>query len=235
MFGGPGQEVPFSEDVSLRMREIVGGFLWFSIVQYFVMMVVVQAAWTTPYSIVMHAISDLGAVNCGVFEGRDVCSPWHVASNVSWTLTGLSIFLGAVLLWRAFAGGTIGRVGLIIMMVAGVGELLVGLNPQDTSELHIPAALVAILGGQAAIVLLGVSLTRRPAWRGPGIAGVALGIVGVTSSIVLFVVGLNEYFGLIERIAAYPILIWLVLAGVAVLRRAHVQKRYLSAPRSVRE
>lgn len=230
----PGQRVPHSEDVSLGKREIVGGFLWFSIVQYFVMMVVVQAAWTTPYSIVMHAISDLGAVNCGVFEGRDVCSPWHVASNVSWTLTGLSIFLGAVLLWRPFARGTIGRGGLIVMMVAGMGELLVGLNPQDTSALHIPAALVAILGGQAAMVLLGVSLARRPTWRGVGILGIAFGIVGITSSIVLFIVGLNEYFGLIERIAAYPILIWLVLAGVAVLRPAYAQKRYQSAPQSGR-
>lgn len=229
----PGRPAPPCDDVLWRRREVVGGFLWLSVVQYFVMMVVVQAAWTTPYSIVRHAISDLGAVNCTVFEGRDVCSPWHVASNISWTLTGLSIFLGAVLLWRPLARDAVGRLGLVILMVAGVGEFLVGLNPQDTSALHIPAALVAILGGQAAIMFLGVSLARRSTWRGLGLLGVALSLTGLTSSTVLLIVGLNEFFGLLERIAAYPILIWIVLAGTSVLRRALSRKRYLPALRSV--
>ncbi|MFT4306149.1 MAG: hypothetical protein QM604_04570 [Microbacterium sp.] len=59
----------------------------------------------------MHTISDLGAVGCGVFEGRQVCSPWHVAANVSWAVTGSTIAVGAVLLWRLLARDALSRLG----------------------------------------------------------------------------------------------------------------------------
>ncbi|WP_435193577.1 DUF998 domain-containing protein [Streptomyces sp. NRRL F-5630] len=204
--------------------------MWALVAQYFVMLVVVQAAWSSPYSIVQHAISDLGAVTCGSFEGREVCSPWHVAANASWAVTGLCIALGAVLLWRLFAHDVRSRIGMALLVVAGLSEVLVGLNPEDTSALHVPAAIVTIVSGLVGILLVGSSLMSRPAWRRIGIAGVALGIIGLTATVVLILTGLSPWFGLIERIAAYPILLWVTFTGVAVVRRARAGRvaRYRS-------
>ncbi|YAL81812.1 hypothetical protein ACMYYO_07585 [Dermacoccaceae bacterium W4C1] len=78
---------------------------------------------------------------------------------------------------------------------------------------------MTIVSGLIAILLVGSSLMRRPAWRGIGIAGVALGIIGLTATVILLLTGLSRWFGLIERISAYPILLWVTFAGVAVIRR----------------
>jgi hypothetical membrane protein len=209
---------------TIGAREVVGAVLWSAVAQYFVVLLVVQAAWTIPYSIVMHTISDLGAVGCGGFESRDVCSPWHVTANVSWTITGLSIFLGAVLLWRLLARDGASRTGLALVAVAGLGELVVGLSPEDASARHIPAAVVAIVCGLTGITVLGAALLRRAEWRGTGWLGLALGAFGIVALLLGATVAPHRVIGLFERMAVYPILVWVVLAGVTVLRRARADR-----------
>ncbi len=54
----------------------VGAVAWtVATVQFFLLMLVVQLAWETPYSWADNNISDLGNVTCGSFGGRAVCSP----------------------------------------------------------------------------------------------------------------------------------------------------------------
>ena len=198
--------------------QTAGALLWAAVAQYFLMMVVVQAAWPRPYSITKNAISDLGAVNCGVFAGRDVCSPWHALSNASWALAGLCIFSGAILLWRTLVRDVWSGVGLGLLTIAGVGEFVVGFHPEDTSAWHAPAAAVAIIGGLAAITVLGLSLMRTTTHRSTGQLGVALGATGITAVAAWLVFEPRDLFGLVERLAAYPILIWITLTGWSLLR-----------------
>ncbi|UCN14147.1 DUF998 domain-containing protein [Cellulomonas iranensis] len=202
---------------------LAGAAAWVAVAHYFVVLLVVRAAWTTPYSVLSNTISDLGAAGCGEHRGRDVCSPWHVAANVSWVATGACLLLGALLLRPVLARGAAGRVGLALIGVAGVGELVVGLSPEDVSATHVPAAAVAIVGGLAGLLTLGASLARTPGLRGLGVLGVGFGALGATALVLGVTVVPERLVGLVERLAAYPILVWAVAAGVTVLvrRRAH--------------
>ncbi|WP_162230867.1 DUF998 domain-containing protein [Leucobacter japonicus] len=201
-----------------RWRSMLGGIAWVSVLQYFLMNLITQAAWTTPYSVVTNAISDLGAVHCGTFEGRAVCSPWHAAANTSWSLAGIAIAIGALALWPRFAHRPLARFGAALLTIAGIALCSVGLNPEDASAWHIPSAMTAIAFGLIAILLLGVSQRHLPGWQASGWAGIALGAIGLLSCGTLLVAPFR-LFGLFERFAAYPILIWTVVFGWNVLAR----------------
>jgi hypothetical membrane protein len=203
---------------------LAGASAWVAVAHYFVVLVVVRSAWTTPYSVLSNTISDLGAAGCGEHRGRDVCSPWHVAANVSWVATGACLLLGALLLRPVLARGAAGRAGLALIGVAGVGELVVGLSPEDVSAAHVPAAAVAIVGGLAGLLTLGAALARTPGLRGLGVLGVGFGALGATALVLGATVVPERFVGLAERLAAYPILVWAVVAGATVLVRAHAAR-----------
>ncbi|WP_205601564.1 hypothetical protein, partial [Cellulomonas iranensis] len=59
--------------------------------------------------------------------------------------------------------------------------------------------------------------------RGLGVLGVGFGALGATALVLGVTVVPERLVGLVERLAAYPILVWAVAAGVTVLvrRRAH--------------
>jgi len=140
----------------------IGAWAWTSIAQYFVLLLVVRAAWTLPYDPLTYAISDLGAAQCGQFSGRAVCSPWHGLAAASWVLTGLTLALGAVLNRGRFGPTGPARIGVVLLVLSGLGEISVGLHPEDVSAWHTPSAVVAIGCGLPGILLLGWSLRHLP-------------------------------------------------------------------------
>lgn len=199
-------------------RTRLGAWAWASIVQYFVLLLVVRSAWTLPYDPVRNAISDLGAIGCGAFSGRQVCSPWHAAANISWVLTGVTMAAGALLLRPVFPRTRTALVGTLLLVASGLGELSVGLHPEDAGPWHVPSAVVAIGCGLPGILLLGWSVRRDPGWRVIGGVGVGLGVLGLLAVVVLIAVPAAP-FGLVERFAAYPILLWCLACGILLLRR----------------
>ncbi|BCW69789.1 hypothetical protein [Arthrobacter sp. NicSoilB8] len=84
-------------------RFYVGALAKLSVLQYFVAESAVIGAWAGqgPYSRRTGYISDLGALACGDFSGRDVCSPAHLLMNVSFAVQGLGMIVGAFLLGSA--------------------------------------------------------------------------------------------------------------------------------------
>ena len=198
-------------------RTRLGALVWASILQYFVMLLVVRSAWTLPFDPLVNAISDLGAAECGEFNSRQVCSPWHDWANISWVLTGAALAGGALLLRPAFGRTRTATVGTILLVASGIGEIGVGLHPEDVSAWHLPSALVAIGCGLPGILLLGWSLRRTPGRRAIGWTGVGLGTVGLVAAVLIAVPAAP--FGLVERLAAYPILLWALCCGVVMLRR----------------
>ncbi len=184
--------------------------LWLSTVQYFVVQAVVSVAWSHPsYSWRLNAISDLGARHCGQFDGRYVCSPAHVAMNVSLIVLGLGMALGSVLFLGQFGHS---RTGFLLMAVAGLGAMLVGLFPEDTVYwVHITGADLAFLVGNVALIAFGFS-RRFPRWlrwyaTGSGVVALA--------ALYLFLTHHRFFMGLggMERVVAYPQTIWLIVFG----------------------
>ncbi len=143
------------------IRANIGGWAQLSVVQYFVAEAAVIEAWAGPgpYSRATGFISDLGAISCGIYEDRAVCSPLHWLMNASFVVQGLALVLGALFLtagllsvaarpgvtarrFRAVAEDSpqtrvltvpwILAVAIRILTgVAGVGTVLVGLVPED--------------------------------------------------------------------------------------------------------
>lgn len=173
---------------------------------FFVGQLVVQSAWTTPFSWADNNISDLGMVACRDWgsPARYVCSPWHPLMNAVFVLNGVLIAVGALGVFRGAVR--------YLLLAAAIGCVLVGLAPADVDEnLHVlGAALVFLLGNVAMIVV------RR--W-----VPVVLGVVGLVAT-VLHVTGHGLGIGVagMERVALFPLFAWFVLEGARRLRERPV-------------
>jgi hypothetical membrane protein len=187
-----------------------GPLLWLSSIQYFVVQVVVASAWRPSYSWRLNAISDLGATRCGEFDGRFICSPRNELMNISLVVLGVAMIAGAWLLHRGLQGA---RVGLGLMAVAGTGVIVVGLVPLDTTYwAHIAGADVALLVGNSALIVVGCTLHWQKWFNWYSIASGVIALVALA----LFLTHNRFFLGLggMERIAAYPQTIWLLVVSV---------------------
>jgi hypothetical membrane protein len=180
----------------------LGFVLWSLCFQFFVCEQIARLGWPGPYSMTQDYISDLGA-------GR---SPLHLVMNGSFQLQGLLIFLGALLVRRFFPAKPVYRIALNLLVVAGVGVLVVGLVPEDeNARWHMIGATVNFVGGNLAMILLGLKNGKQ--WYGR--VTLVLGTVGLLATLVLmFRSGLGPEIGLVERLAAYPLPLWLTWTGL---------------------
>lgn len=198
------------------MKRAAGALAWVSISQYFVVEEVVRRGWTLPYSRRTNFISDLGAVTCGTYKGREICSPDHVWMNVSFGLVGTAIGVGAVLL-HAAAPELLTRPVLALYAVGGVGSALVGLFPEDTvGPLHVLGAGMFFVGSNLGHVVLGSRLLRRS--RAYGLALAAVGAVGlVGTALIVAEQSLGLGIGFVERVVVYGADAGFIATGVALL------------------
>lgn len=199
----------------------VGAIAWaVGVLQFFVLMVVVQLGWETPYSWADNNISDLGNVHCGEFGGRWVCSPLHDLMNVSFVLGGVLVIGGVLLTARAWPRGLVSWLVRLLLAATGGGWIVAGLSPADVNEdLHVLGGAVAIfLFGNLALLLVGLlpsGLIARTRWYAVG-----FGLLGVVAMVLHFGGhGLGIGVGGMERLTAYGVPLWLLITGVSLIRR----------------
>jgi hypothetical protein len=209
---------------------VIGGLAWvLGTLQYIVCQIAVAAAWPTPYSLHNDFISDLGNTVCGPFavpHGTpiEVCSPDHAVMNASFVAAGILTAVGAVLLRRFWPSGGLATTGVVLLVVAGLGKIVVGLVPENADTgLHLLGAFNIPIGS-IAILLLSIAI-RRVA---PGLAatGVVLALLGLVGTILSTAGQFSSalYLGLgvggSERLAGYPGNLWMLIIGVlAVTQR----------------
>jgi hypothetical membrane protein len=205
--------------------------LWIvGIVVFLIGMVVTQLAWTNPsYSLTQNYISDLGAVNCGYFPSGSthyVCSPWHDVFNASIIVMGLFLILGVLLIPTAFPARGSRRVGLALLVLAGIGAIGVGLSPEDVNRTaHYLSAFLAFAAANFALIVLGLAMFRDTRWDGYRAYTFLSGIVGLVA---LGLFGANAWtwggfwgdwgVGGIERTIVAPVLLWAIVVAVHLLR-----------------
>lgn len=204
----------------------IGALLWILAIQFFVVQLIAQLAWTTPFSLADNFISDLGNTVCAPYppdSSSYVCSPLHGLMNLSFIILGVTRILGAALIPGAFPPGHLRNAGLVLIALSGLGAVLVGLYPENVNgDWHRAGAGMDLVGGNLGIALLGVAL-----WRGrrPGFAACSVGS-GVVGLIALWLFMSDRYFGLgiggMERLAAYPISLWMIAAGFYLFPRARL-------------
>jgi hypothetical membrane protein len=154
--------------------------------------------------------------------------------EASFILLGVIILSGVVLGRSAFPTGWFSGAGLTLLSLAGAGIILVGLFPENENiALHRVGAAGHFVVGNLAVALLGIALTmgnelgagltqtgERPALA---IYSIVSGVVGLAAT-ALFIT--DHYLGLgiggMERVAAYPLPLWLIVAGISFARNAPV-------------
>jgi hypothetical membrane protein len=201
----------------------LGSIIWMLAVQFFIAQAVVQSAWTTPFSLTQNFISDLGNTTCAPYppgSNSYVCSPWHAWMNASFIVLGLIILFGGVLVRTAFPRGLARLAGLILIGLAGIGIIAVGLYPEDVHiEYHRLGAAGHFVFGNLGMVVLGIALKQARERQALAVYSIISGVVGLVAT-ALFIT--DNYLGLgiggMERVAAYPLPLWLSVAGLSFFR-----------------
>ena len=207
---------------AMNRRELIGALAWILAWQFFVSQGVVQAAWTTPFSLAHNMISDLARVTCGPLHrapGIDVaCSPWHALMNASIIVNGILIPAGAYLTRRAWPAQRVMSVALVMIALTAPGHVGVGVFPSDTAPaMHMLGAGIILVLGNPGIVLAGFALwqSHRPL----AVISLALGLAGIIGTLLfLGEIDLGIGLGGMERVAFYPLPLWCGVMGVALLR-----------------
>ncbi|UZX02005.1 DUF998 domain-containing protein [Arthrobacter sp. CDRTa11] len=230
-------------------RQYIGAWSVLSVLQYFAAEAAVIGGWAgpQPYDRRTGYISDLGAVHCGVFDGRNVCSPLNWLMNASFVVQGLGMLLGALLLSSgllciaARAGARVqpGRRKpwlaaiwvRIFIGTAGAGTVIVGLVPEDVgSGWHFAGAIMYFIAGALGLLVLGVL------WLDQSPLGWFILVCGVVSAAALATGGLTGMDvpepGTLERLMGYPVTLGVATAGLVIAQRVHRHRKVRKAIRT---
>jgi hypothetical membrane protein len=194
---------------------LIGPTIWMLSVQYFMIQIIVAAAYKTSYSLRFNTISDLGNSVCSEYSGRYVCSPLHNLMNASFIVLGITMASGALLIYQEFKKDSVTFIGFSFMALAGLGTLIVGLFPENTiSVLHILGASLPFILGNIALIILSVSLVI------PKLLRYYTFISGALALVALVFFYSDHYLGLgiggMERLVAYPQTFWLIVFGIYI-------------------
>jgi len=183
-------------------------------------MIVTQLGWTTPYSLLHNYISDLGAVHCQTWSHGYVCSPWHDVFNATIIVLGIFVILGVLLISSAFPPRGTRTVGLGLLAIAGLGSIGVGLFPEDVNlGAHTISAAIAFIAGNLGLIVLSLAMFRDTRWDGYRSFTLFLGLIGLVA-LVLFELKIWGALGVggMERLIVAPLLLWMIVAAIHLLR-----------------
>jgi len=200
-----------------------GAVLWILGLQIFVAEYLVQRVSRPAYSLVHNYVSELGVVGCTA----EMCSPRHNWLNASFVLQGLLILCGVFLLRRAWPLNPETSVALAFLSVCGAGIIIAGLMPGDVHHTrHVAAGAIFFACGSMAMLMFGVEMMLTPARTHIAAWGSLIcGLIVGTATFLLewrqdggfaFVV---QNVGIVERVPAYGIPLWLAAMGFGVLLR----------------
>jgi hypothetical membrane protein len=225
------RRIPFFAD----RIDWMGPFLVLLSSWYFAAQVLVAWVFRPHYSFVSNTISDLGNTGCPP-PNSDICSPDHWVMNVSIIALGVTMIVGAALIFSEFSLSEETRerraaaAGFVCLALAGLGAILVGVVPENvnTFHLHTVGTAVVIGFGQLAILIIGLVLRQLDDWLRE--------FMLVTSLFVLLagisIAGKHQFglgAGTEERLAQYPESVWLILFGFYISRdhwRNQVSERF---------
>jgi hypothetical membrane protein len=190
---------------------------------YFVIQIIVAWVFVPSYSLVSNSISDLGETSCGGYGSPGMCSPrWWLMDYAGFLLLGLIMVIGSALLYHEFTERVprerrAAMFGFGLMALAGLGSILVGFFPENENRtMHIIGAFLAIAIGNVAILVLGGVLTLPESMRRSMLIFSSLALAALLCFASHRSFGIGR--GMMERIAAYPVTIWLISFGVYISR-----------------
>jgi hypothetical membrane protein len=196
----------------------LGPILYVSSIQFFAVQIFVAMQWNPPYSLARDTISDLGNTACGTFNSRPVCSPLHGLMNASFIVLGIAMTAGSILISRKFAKSRAATVGFAAMAASGIGVIIVGIFPENSiPAFHGLGAAIPFTLGNAALIIIAAAPVLPAALRLYSFLSGTLAVLALVSYSSSHYLGLGE--GGIERVVAYPQVVWLIVIGIFLLIR----------------
>lgn len=203
---------------------LCGLFLFLAAIQFFIVQAVVESSFVPRYSNTKNTISDLGNTVCGVFNSRYVCSPDHPFMNTSFIVLGVTMAIGSWLLMRKRKEKRNVTVGFSMFAIGGLGAVLVGLYPENTVPLfHGLGTAAPFLLGNIGLILLGISWPRPKLLRFYTVCTGTVALAALVSYASRHDLGIGE--GGMERLVAYPQVIWMIVIGVYGLIRVALSRK----------
>lgn len=190
---------------------------------YFLIQLIVAWVFIPSYSLVSNSISDLGVTTCGSYGSPAICSPrWWLMDYVGFLVLGLVMVVGSALLYHEFTERVprerrAAMFGFSLIALGGLGSILVGFFPENENRtMHIIGAFLAIAIGNVAILVLGAVLTLPESMRRSMLMFNSLALAALLCFASHRSFGIGH--GTMERIAAYPVTIWLITFGLYIWR-----------------
>jgi hypothetical membrane protein len=230
-----------------------GPSVWMLAVVFFIAQVVVAYSWKScatkrscltnpsgiapghPYSFFANTISDLGETAKFTYGSPTMWSPHHSWMNAAFLLLGLVMIIGSPFIYQEFNEGDpykarIAGVAFTTQALGGLGVICVAGFPENEHPLmHEVGAGLAIAVGTLGVFLLGFALPLPKQLRRFMLFAMPVALVAIA------LYALHEYLGFgpggMERLAAYPEVIWLISFGFYI---SHSHHSYGSAHRALK-
>lgn len=174
--------------------KVAGALIFVGATQFILCMLIAECIYPG-YSVSNNYISDLGKLD----------APSAPIFNTSVFVLGLTVVAGAYFLRKTIKS----RVFLCLLILCGVGAMGVGIFPEDFGLIHFVVSLIAFLFG-ALSAIASYKFQKVP------LSYFAV-VLGVISLVALILFGPEVYLGLgkggMERMIAYPILLWAIGFG----------------------
>jgi len=202
-----------------RRSLTVVAVLWIAAALIYVVFEALAAAILPTYSYADHYISALGVPEW---------SPRAYLMNAAFYVQGALFLLGAVIAVRAIPGRWTGGLFLLLTLTNAAGNVLVALvhggSPlwvDGHKWLHMLGAILAILGGNAAIIVGAFVIGRAVRVRWYRWVGALIGVAGLVILAMLqsYAYWVVDYapIGTVERGCVYTIMLWQLVTGVVLL------------------
>ncbi|MCM3762518.1 DUF998 domain-containing protein [Alkalihalobacillus oceani] len=213
--------------VAFRRHSFVkwGGWLgWLLISAYFLVEYVVILNVTAPYDVLHQPMSDLGVTVCGtgayMLTENEICSPYHLLINWSFTLSGLATIVGALGLRAWWPAGRKVDAALWLLVVHGLSNMMAGIVPADVDFwLHTLGSIPGMIVQIPALLILGLAIRRTQ----PLLALWTFICWAGTTAALVFLFYQPEWMnlpgGLLQRVLYAAVYLWMGAVALAIWRR----------------
>lgn len=197
-----------------------GAFLWIvAAVGYLTLEAVAAASFAPGYSYARNYISDLGLPSGTLVRGQVVDSSRAYLMHAAFYLQGGLFFLGALLL-TGIPDNRRARIFLGTVGANAVGNIVIG--TVHSGKVHVVGALLAIVGGNAAILSGSVAIKAVAGWPWYRRVSKVTAALGLSCLVMLTInsATASTYLlpdGIWERGSVYSIIVWQLLTAVCLL------------------
>jgi hypothetical membrane protein len=142
--------------------------------------------------------------------------------NASLILLGAFMTGGALLIYQEFKKERFTIAGFWFMALSGIGTILVGIFPENSiSILHEIGAGLPFILGNIGVLILGLKLDIPKKLKTYSVITGIVALIGIVLFITKSYLGLG--IGGMERIAAYPQTIWLIVFGIYMSKNRYIK------------